>query len=520
MQFENSHSDNNRSYASIVDDGAPAGGRTQNSGRQSRYAISDRLSWNSYLGIVVGCNLDISNNDGRGFRMDTLTSTATRRELNSTSDGLSRKVTADVSKNIILSEERYNYLKFSYKFAWEKSRQKKLSLDMADAGLETIDATNTYNFTNNYNTHDAIAELGLSFPKIPANLIITSKFSTSGINRDERFPDNSNYNKRFNAFLPSIGLTSFKMTRQFTIIYMTGVTLPSVEQLRPRLDDSNPYMLTAGNRRLNQSYTHQLISTYSTMFGRVNNNISVKLNLMETNNAIVYKRIFFTEATYLPEWDYTVPAQSTLTTYENVDGMWVASADVRWVRPLRRLKSQLTVNATFNYENTPSFVDDALNRRQSYAPGLNLSMRANIARSFRLTVGTRTSYIYSSNNIGQDDKYFQQGASANAELVNIFKRFYLNATYSLSYYKRFGENSYDVNNQILNVAVGCKVLKRRGDICITAYDILNRNSGYKTAMHSNYIQNTWTSTFGRYITLNIAYKFNKSQPGAASSITD
>ena len=516
MQFENNHSDTYHSYASIVDGGTPVGGRARNFNKQSRYAISDRLQWNISR-VYVECNFDISNDDGRGFRMDTLTSTATRRELSSISDGLSRKITVDIIKKIMLSEEKYNYLDFAYKYTWEKSHQKKTSLDLADVGHGMIDATNTYNFTNDYNTHKAVVELGLTFPKIKANLNIKSAFSTTGVNRDERFPDNNNYNKRFNAFLPSISFMSSKMTRQLIVQYLTGVLLPSIEQLRPRLDDANLYMLVAGNRKLNQSYTHCLLSTYSTMFGKANNNISVKFEAKKTNNVIAYKRTFFTVATYLPEWDYTVPAQSTLTTYENVDGLWMASADIKWIRPLRKLKSQLTVNVIFNYDNTPSFVEDALNRTQSYTPELNLSMKTNVSRSFRFTVGTRTSYIYSSNNIGQDDKYFQQGALVSTEFINIFKRFYFNATYSLSYYKHFGGNNYGLNNQILNVAVGCKVLKRRGDISFTAYDILNRNFGYKTAMYSNYIQNIWTRSFGRYFTFNIAYKFNKSKSGVTNS---
>jgi hypothetical protein len=200
-----------------------------------------------------------------------------------------------------------------------------------------------------------------------------------------------------------------------------------------------------------------------------------------------------------------------------VDGLWMVNADVKWIRPLHKLKSQLTVNVVFNYDDTPSFVEDELNRTESYAPELNLSMKTNVSRSFRFTVGTRTSCIYSSNNIGQDDKYFQQGAWAGTEFINIFKRFYLNATYSLSYYKHFGGNNYDLDNQILNVAVGCKILKQRGDICFTAYDILNRNSGYKTAMYSNYIQNTWTLSFGRYFAFNIAYKFNRSKSEVTNS---
>lgn len=58
---------------------------------------------------------------------------------------------------------------------------------------------------------------------------------------------------------------------------MAGVLLPSVEQRRPRLNDANPYMLVAGNPRLKQSYTHHFFGHYSTMFGKVNNNLAIIL---------------------------------------------------------------------------------------------------------------------------------------------------------------------------------------------------------------------------------------------------
>lgn len=516
MRFADDRSDGYRSYASVVDGGSPVGGQTHSFDKRNRYDILDRLSFTRRT-FSIDAALNVSNDDGQGLRTDTLTSTATRRELRSTSLGLSRKVTANALYRIDLSKDVSNSLGFEYSYTWEKSRKRKLSFDLADAGNPVTDSTNTYNFTNNYNTHKGGIFLDLYFPKITSNLTITPSFSTTGINRDERFPENDRYDKRFNAFLPHVDYQYNKMTTFILLQYSPYTQLPSIEQLRPRLDDANPYMLVAGNQRLKQSYTHYLLGQFSTMFGKANSQIAVRFDAKKTNNVIAYKRTFYTAETYLSAWNYTAPAQSTLTTYENVDGMWSVVGDVKWIRPLRKIKSQLTVNAIFNYDDTPSFVDDALNRTKSYTPELKLSLRANVSRSFRFTVGTRTSYIYSENNIGQDDKYFQQGASASTELINIFKRFYLNAAYSLSYYKRFGGNNYDLNNQILNVAVGCKILKRRGDISFTAYDLLNRNSGYKTAMYSDYIQNTWTRSFGRYFTFNLAYKFNKSKSGVTNS---
>lgn len=515
MRFADEWSDGSRSYASIVNGGTPVGGRTRNFDERSPYDISDRLSI-QHRYFYLTATFDAANSDGRGFRTDTLTSTATRRELRSSSDGLSRKATVQVSTGINLSQEKASKLNFGYSFDWDKSRRKQTWLDLSDAQHALIDTTNTYDFTNDYMTHKASVDLKLSFPKIGGNLSVKSDFSTTGINRDERFPEDERYDKRFDAFLPSIYFSLYRLTGQLSLSYMTSTQLPSIEQLRPRLNDANPYMLVGGNQRLRQSYTHAMSGQFTTLFGKANNSLGILLNIRKTDRLIAFKRRFFTEKTLLPEWNYLAPAQSMLTTYENVNGMWQIDGSVRLVLPLRKLRSQLSIDALFKYDDMPSFVDDALNRTRSYAPELGLSMRVNASRSFRLTMGAKSSYVYSRNSIGQDDRYFQQGAWANTRLINIFKYFYVDATYSLSYYKRFGGNGYDLNNQILNLAVGCKFLKRRADLSFTAYDLLNRNSGYLTAMYSDYVQNTWTRSFGRYFTFNIAYKFNKSWSGAST----
>ena len=125
MRFADDRSDGYQSYASVIDGGMPAGGRTRSFDKRSRYDISDKFDIIKPDIINAGIAFDVSNDDGRGFRTDTLTSTATRRELRSTSDGLSRKVTAETSKEIHLSEETAHILKLGYTFTWEKSRSKR-----------------------------------------------------------------------------------------------------------------------------------------------------------------------------------------------------------------------------------------------------------------------------------------------------------------------------------------------------------------------------------------------------------
>ena len=59
--------------------------------------------------------------------------------------------------------------------------------------------------------------------------------------------------------------------------------------------------------------------------------------------------------------------------------------------------------------------------------------------------------------------------------------------------------------------LGVKLFKNRsGDISLTVYDILNRNESFTSSMMSDYVTNNWSRMFGRYWTIGIGYKFNKT----------
>ena len=45
---------------------------------------------------------------------------------------------------------------------------------------------------------------------------------------------------------------------------------------------------------------------------------------------------------------------------------------------------------------------------------------------------------------------------------------------------------------------------------ITAYDLLNRTANFSTSMLADYISYNWTQRSGRYLMLNLSYKFDKT----------
>lgn len=117
-------------------------------------------------------------------------------------------------------------------------------------------------------------------------------------------------------------------------------------------------------------------------------------------------------------------------------------------------------------------------------------------------------------------KTFYQTAGATFDISQICKYFYLSSHYNFIFSRDYGINKEINRNHTLNLNIGCKVLNRKGDISIAAYDLLNSHRTFNSQMYSNYIQNTWTNYYGRFFTINFAYRFGKVKSNYEGTTND
>jgi hypothetical protein len=295
--------------------------------------------------------------------------------------------------------------------------------------------------------------------------------------------------------------------------YNTSTTLPSMEQWRSQLDNRNPYQLIAGNPGLKQSYTHH-IHLANHFFGK-KSNLNALATLAITRNTIAAKTTYFTANTPLPQWRTVAPAQSNLTEYANLDGSVNGRISANYSRTVTTIRSRVNIGVWFHYDADPSYIQGQLAKTYNYAPGLQLSLKSNFSRKFRVEATTTGRYIYSENTLGQESRVLNitGGVTTN---WNMTKTFFLNTAYNLSFYKSYTGLFDNTATHILNAVAGCKLWKGNVELSVAAYDVLNRDTGFKTSMTHDYIRNTWAQSFGRYFTFNVAYKFFKSKSGLKS----
>lgn len=256
------------------------------------------------------------------------------------------------------------------------------------------------------------------------------------------------------------------------------------------------------------------------MLGKHNHTIGVIINASIRQHSPVAKTTYYNAETYLPELQYTAPAHSSLISFENVEGYWDIKGKLIWQAPIRSIKSKYTLSTGFNYEHNPYYIGENKTTTRTYAPLIEHFLLCNLTKRLKVTISANTHYVHSINTENYTGKTFYQMAGAMLDISQICKYFYLSSHYNFIFSRDYGINKEINRNHTLNLNVGCKVLNRKGDVSIAAYDLLNSHRTFNSQMYSNYIQNTWTNYYGRFFTINFAYRFGKVKSNYEGTTND
>ena len=216
---------------------------------------------------------------------------------------------------------------------------------------------------------------------------------------------------------------------------------------------------------------------------------SVNVGFSTTNDVIAGRSIYFTEETYLPEYNYTMPAQSTFQSYANAGNSYSANASVRFGTPVKFIGSIVSTGLSMNWDSSPSYVDGNLITTRNTRPTFSLGIRSNFSRTIRFNISGNGSYVHSANTAGKRTDYFTEALSAGVELNNILKLMYFSGNYTKTFMQ--GINYANARDNILDLRGGVRFGPRNNfDISVMVHDLFNKTSGFSTSTHADYVANS------------------------------
>ena len=371
-----------------------------------------------------------------------------------------------------------------------------MDYNLQSGKFDILNPALTNAFSTNQDAKGGTLRFRSNFKKINAG--IATSIQKSSLLSENRSTGNI-IEKTFTDILPAANLRwTINAKTNFKINYITNTQMPSATQLQPVADVSDPMNIFKGNPDLKRSYIHSLTANLFNINLPRGRNLFMMAAITKTNNAIVQS-------------DVIDAAGRRITTPVNANGVMNAFANINTGWSVRRLKSNITLGIGINHNESLAYINGLKNEltNQAISPSLNwnftLENKLLVYASARWNI-TKASY---SLNPSLNNTFLQQAYTL--EMTNYFPS-NINLTNNMTYTVNSGRAAgYNTKIPYWTASVSKSFLKnKRGEVKLTALDILNQNEGINRTATQQFVEDTRYNVLRRYFMLSFLYILNKS----------
>jgi len=355
--------------------------------------------------------------------------------------------------------------------------------------------------TNTFDNHNSLQVAGLGF-------IYTGKDWTYnfGFNAQESLLNANvlnnvganigNIEKSYYNLLPRLTVNfKNKANQTIAINYRASVNLPSVTDLQPVQNNTNPLYQRIGNPDLEARKNHRLSVNFNT-FSPDNNRywngyFLYNLSFDDTGNDITYNNGIQTVKPI------------------NVNGNYYLRAGTFFGMPSKLKGLRMNYGANFFTEHRTNFISGDKNITNRFEIGPNINWSYDIDDKINAGIFAYVGYTKVNNTAESaiNNKYFSLENTLNLSYEFIKD---LRVEADVNHIGSAGRaDGFNNNYFLLNAGINKYLMKRRATLSLKGFDILNQNTSIDRIVNSSRIEDVRYNNITRYFYLSLNYKLTK-----------
>ncbi len=406
--------------------------------------------------------------------------------------------------------DSFNFLLVDYSTTYTDNYSSKRTFNSFnnDNTYTYLDSSLTNVFKNQYQSQ--AGSLGYRFQKPKINFSINAAYQWAVLSKQQEIPSSYQLSKSFESVLPSAQFQyKFSPKKNLRINYRTSNNAPSIDQLQDVINNTNALQLSTGNPELKQDFQQNLNMRYSVLntvkatsfFALLGANYSSNYignsTLIANQDTTVYNSVFLKQG-------------SQIIRPVNLDGYFSLRSFINYTFPIKKIKTNLSLNVSGNYNNVPGLINTQINYAKTATGGLGIVLSSNISEKIDFTISSNSSYSNINNTLqsSSNTTYFSQNSKLKITL-NPWKGLVLQSESSNMYYTGL-TSAFNQSISLWNAAIGYKFLKnKQAELRLTVCDLLNQNNSVARTNTDSYIQDSQTNVLNRYYMLTFTYNFKK-----------
>ena len=382
----------------------------------------------------------------------------------------------------------------------QKSNKTTYNYDTLSGKYDRLDTLTTNRFANTLVTHKVsvgLNQTGTSFRYQMGLAVQHIDQQSNNLSGLQTSISQSAYN-----FFPRAGFFyAITPQQQLNFNYNGSTVVPSIDQLRPLPDFSNPLLIRKGNPDLKTEFDHNMNLNYR--------HFSVdKLRSLLVAVSVNLAQNKFTQSTIL------LPGGVQQLQSVNVDGTYYSNLSVNYNFPFDKgKKGNWRIGTNFSNNRNVGFINGSLNVQ--HACNINPNMSVNYSPIERLLIETdaqawynQTSNSFSGQQLNQFNQRYNIGFSYELPAGLL-----INTDIDMQITGPQGSLAGQVVN-LWNANISKHIFpKKMGEIKLSAFDILNANKGFSSRLGDNFIETSNTLVMGHLLFVSFIYHFKVALAG-------
>ncbi len=390
-------------------------------------------------------------------------------------------------------------LELDYNYNYSKNTSDKLTYDFDSTTQKftSIDSLLTNDYENTYSSNRVTLNYRYQTDKMNFSVGNGVQFGDlTSINNTK----NTEITQHYTNTYPTANFTyRFNKSSNLRFNYSGRTNQPTVYQLQPVIDNSDPLNVQIGNPLLKQSFTHSFRTLYNSF-----DNVHLS-NIFATVNASFIENNIVSAVKTDP-----VTGADTIT-YVNLDGAYNISAFFNYGFQLKKPKSNLNFTTNFTDNRSVSVINREVNYTQNYTIGETIKFTTNLKQNFDMNFSATPTYNIARYSVqpDQNQNYFSQSLTVGATYYTK-SGWILESDFNYTAYEGRAAG-YNTSVPLWNAALAKQFLKnKRGELRFSVYDLLNQNVSIVRNVSENYIQDVQTKVLTRYAMLTFTYNLRNS----------
>jgi len=396
----------------------------------------------------------------------------------------------------IISQKLFVEPEIAYNTEKRVDRQSVFDFDAATLDYDNFNLEQSTDFTNKNNSTKP--ELGINYNDEKFRLGGSVAYVFRTLESDDALRD-IQFDNDFNA-LELRTYVNYRFSKKASMYsgYRLNNNAPSVSQLSPYVDVSNPLNIRQGNPNLDPSNRHSFYGGYNNYDYQTQSGIYSYFSFDATNDAIV---------------PLTTVDENFVrtTTFTNVDGSYNFSGNIGYNKTkkldsLRSIKYDLGLNVNgvrnVNFNNAVQYASRTISYRPNVGVRFIWKELFEFRPSYSLSYSTNSfnidafdDRVYLSHNVGlQTQTTFPEKLEWNNDI---------NYTYNADVAPGFQKDAL-----FWNSSLAYSVLKDKGLVTLKVYDLLDQNTNARRSSTEDYIEDVQSTVLQQYFMLGFSYKFN------------